>query len=259
MLDTVQQQHARLKDTYKAQLSIEKADRKELERLLKEEQTKRETAEREAAAAQREKEALAAQTKEREMQETIARERAQLDAERAKLMAEMAAFRYERDNRDNTDPSTPTKAVRRERPSTPRHESRGSSQRSRSSVTFKENAEIMECREASPTRSRLGNAVTTAMTVGGAALTTAIAIPLVGGLLAVDAIKYVRGEKTETDESTKSSQADQAKPKLSLDATETRSTSGHRRRWSVATTDRDEVVLGMKKEEARWSKMSNVD
>lgn len=236
MLETVHRQHEKLRETYKAQLSIEKADRLELERMLKEQTAAREAAEKEAEAARREKQALETQTREREMKEKYA----ELEAMRARLEADKMALSQEREKlfKENKDSSNSAEVSTR-RPSTPRTKGeRGSSGRSRSAVNFKDSPEILECREASPTRSRFGTAVNTAFAVGGAALTAAVAVPLVTGLLAVDAIKFVRGDKKDADDP--ESATEEKAEKAPAPGT------GHRRRWSVANDGREVSFLAPK-------------
>lgn len=241
MLETVQHQCARLKETYKAQLAVEKADRRELERLLSEEQAK-------VRAVEREKESLAVQTRqreEREAKEKLAREKAELEAQRAKLEADMQAW-----HRQKAQESPPrTKPQVSERPLTPRHPSRkGSSSRARSEgrVSFSETPpELVEYREASPTRSRLGSAVNTAMSLGGAVMTAAVAVPLVGALLAVDGIKYVRGGAAQGEQA---GAACRASGDGEAEAAAPPAPSSFRRRWSVANDGREV-----------WAKIVDVD
>lgn len=251
MLETVHRQHEQLRQTYKAQLSIEKADRLELERMLKEETAKREAAEREAETAQREKEALAAQAKEKEMMEKFALEQSKMEAERARFEAEKLAFMSEKEKLFQDHKSSSNLAERR--PTTPRQRSTsgGSSSRARSAVTFKEAPETLECREVSPTRSRFGSAVNTAFAVGGAALTAAVAVPIVTGLLAVDALKFVRGDKSDASEP----------EAVAEDRSEKAATgSGHRRRWSVANDGREVSYLAPKSSSPKpASKMVDID
>jgi predicted ribosome quality control (RQC) complex YloA/Tae2 family protein len=74
---------------------------------------------------------------------------------------------------------------------------------------------------------------------------------LVGGLLAVEAIKYVRGGKEgDTADSTKS------RDEKSMIPEKTTPTNSHLRRWSIATDGREKVLKEMGKSQKEEEQIS---